>query len=852
MATPRRLTRSTPTVRFRPPKPQPGSLGRARVVDAIDAALESRAVGIVSAPSGYGKTTAVAEWAAGEIGLSWLLLNALDADPVRASRAVIDALTLGYGRVHHPFPAFDDQLDPRALYAGLHDAIVEAGVPMTLVVDDAHRAGEHWRAGILGMLVEQPPDSLRVVLIGTTLLDVTMSRERLLEPEIFIGAEVLRFTAQEISQLRGAPSVSDTAALLHVTSVLEETHGWPIAVRMVLIGGRRPSSDATTATAFLGDYVRDHILGVLPPGIADFVLDTSVCIELTPALAAAVSARPDASSLLDDCVRLGLFLDRFSGENGIVYRWHSSFVRTCADIRRADPQRSAVCHRRAAAYLESIDPLASIRHSVLADDVDVARSTLFEHWVALVMDGRGTEIERAVTMLLQLSPDDTDLMFIRACATDLLGGHHLARELMTAAEQESIAVGAAAQSITADVARLFVCDDPLVVARAATRLRGMLTSADRRIVGDRVSINVLLGWSEIRNPSNPDLPAEYFASATRELSDGAEQECVLRALGHLAFGQTWAGQLNEAAGTLRRIGPSRMPELSAAYASGSARAAAGYVAYWAGDTAQCVREFEAILASGLREPSFTAIARMMIAYAVAESGDGPKSRRAAIGIQEIPVETLHGVPWQAFRESSIALLEEAAGNPERAVRIARRYLQCPNLPIVAVAMSGVLRRAGEFSEALQMLRSLRLFSEVSYVKSATLITAAVLKWHAGDRELAHEICEAALAVASRENILLLFTHRESAVRRLLSEHVHHGTQFEDFIGRCLASKEDGSPIEGLSDRERDVFRQLQTSRTLPEIADELSLSINTIKTHQRSIYRKLGVSSRREAVHAAV
>ncbi|QNA94148.1 helix-turn-helix transcriptional regulator [Microbacterium sp. Se63.02b] len=59
-------------------------------------------------------------------------------------------------------------------------------------------------------------------------------------------------------------------------------------------------------------------------------------------------------------------------------------------------------------------------------------------------------------------------------------------------------------------------------------------------------------------------------------------------------------------------------------------------------------------------------------------------------------------------------------------------------------------------------------------------------------------------------------------------------------------------MDALSDREREVFQQLQTARTLHEIAGELSVSINTVKTHQRAIYRKLGVSSRREAVRTTV
>lgn len=103
-----------------------------------------------------------------------------------------------------------------------------------------------------------------------------------------------------------------------------------------------------------------------------------------------------------------------------------------------------------------------------------------------------------------------------------------------------------------------------------------------------------------------------------------------------------------------------------------------------------------------------------------------------------------------------------------------------------------------------------------------------------------------------EDIRLPFGPRDTAARKLLAEHVHFGTQFEDFIGRSLAKDNAGSPVDALSERERDVFQQLQTARTLQEIARELAVSINTVKTHQRAIYRKLGVSSRREAVRTTV
>lgn len=819
---------------------------RGRVSDAIDTSLEDRGLCVVSAPSGYGKTVAVADWAAEQQSLSWLLLNSLDADASHLNRGIIEALSRGYRRVGCELPGLDEHADPRYLFAALREAINDAGVQMQLVVDDAHRAGEGWRRGLLGMLADEPPDGLRMVVVGTTLLEVTMPRERLLEPSLFVGTEHLRLTEEEIETLSAEAEIRiDPAA------VLRETHGWPIAVRMVMIGGSEPVSEATTASTFLGDYVRDHVLAALAPDLAEFVLASTICKEVTPDLAAAVTGAPNAADLLDQCVRLGLFLDRYSTPTGVMYRWHSTFVRTCADIRRSDPEGTAARHRAAAQFLSSAQPLKSVEHSLRADDPAAARETLVSQWVTLLLNGNGREVESAAAALLRLHPRDVDLRFILACATDVLGDHHLASEMMKRAERA--AANDQLESTTADIARLFVCDDPERVCGAVTRLRRVITTT-RSDAEQDAAINILLGWAELRNPTNPALPAEYFDAAARARHDQSDREAEQRTLGHLAFGLTWAGRLSEAAKIAMRVKSSGWLRVldDRAYAGASAKAAAGYVAYWAGDSKECHAEFSAILNGGGNDPSFAAIARMMIAYAVAEGADPSASRRAAIGIQEIPIETLHSVPWQVFRESSIAMLEEASGNRERAVRIARKYAQATTLPIVLVALAGILRRAGEHVEALQMLRSLQLFSEVSYVKTSTLITAAIIRRRAGDHALAHELCEAALAIAARENIRLPFSPRETAVRKLLSEHIHFGSQYEDFIGSCLASDVAGSSIDTLSERELDVFRQLQTSRTLPEIATALNLSINTVKTHQRAIYRKLGVASRRDAVHTTV
>lgn len=835
-------------MRFRPPAPQPGAIRRERVSAVLSEAASVDPLTVISAPSGFGKTTAVADWASGLEQVAWLGLSSFDSDPSRLTQGVVNALQVGSERAGSPLALARDLDDPEHAYQEICEALEQVGTRVHLVVDDAQRAGEDWRHGLLGMLAEQAPDNLRVVLVGTTLLEVTLSRHRVTHPESFVGAETLSFTGAEVALLH-----ETSAARLGADTILEETRGWPIAVRLMMIGGARPDSRAQSASSFLGNYVREHVLGALPPDVADFVLEGSVCGELTPELAAAVTERPDARDLLETCVRLGLFLDRFEGPNGVVYRWHASFAKQCAEILGRDAERAAGCHRRAAILLEATDPIASIAHSLRAGEFEVARRTLLHHWLGLVVGASASEVERTATEMLRRSPEDAQVLLVRACASDVLGDHRVARELFRRAEAMIARQGDDAEPAVLQIARLFIADERGDVANASAKVRQMLLDADSTELGDRAPLNYLLGWTEIRHRGNPMIPLEYFSAAAREAQSSGDRELASRALGHLAFGQTWAGRLTDARVSLAVVSDAEDVRLPwSTYAGGSAATAAGYVSYWSGEFDQAIREFGTVIANGSADRSFTSVARMMIAFAAAETGDVAACRRAAIGIQTIPLEVVHGVSWPAFRESSVALLEEAVGRQDRAMRIARKYIHCPDLPVVNVALAGVLRRAGEYSAALEMLRSLRAFAEVSYVKSATLITAAVLRRQGGHHDEAHELCEAAIAVASGENIRLPFGPRESAVRRLLHEHVHFGTQFEDFIGRCLADNAAGSLIDALSERERDVFQQLQTARTLHEIARELAVSINTVKTHQRAIYRKLGVSSRREAVRTTV
>ena len=134
---------------------------------------------------------------------------------------------------------------------------------------------------------------------------------------------------------------------------------------------------------------------------------------------------------------------------------------------------------------------------------------------------------------------------------------------------------------------------------------------------------------------------------------------------------------------------------------------------------------------------------------------------------------------------------------------------------------------------------------------SALAAKALLHRHQGRRELSHEVLQKALHIATAEGIRRPFVSGGLEMRKMLSEHLPLSSPHEAFLSGCLAPKQESGPLSALSQREKAVLTELRTTKTTQEIADSLAVSVNTVKTHQRSIYRKLGVQTRREAIRLA-
>ncbi|MDQ2670056.1 MAG: AAA family ATPase, partial [Gemmatimonadota bacterium] len=346
--------------RHAPALPPSGQAARPRIDARLEGSVRAHRVTVVAAPSGFGKTSAVAAWAADRPGrVAWLTLRAFDDRPATVTPAIVRTLQTVLPSVAGPggIPSIDREgEDVHAVFEHVAEAISGHDEPLCLVIDDAHRAGSALAEGLLGALVDAGPENLRLVVIGTGSIDGTLARWVLSHPSSVIRGDELAFDQDEVAALAGTAPDDPW-----VERMLATTQGWPIAVRFLHLTGLEPERAA--ADVLLRDYVHDHVIRQLPPHLRRFVLDTAVCDELTVELATAITGRTDASALLRRCIRLGLFLDRYDTPSGVVYRWHRLFASACREILDdIDTGRQAQVHVSAAGHLEAHDPLAAVTH----------------------------------------------------------------------------------------------------------------------------------------------------------------------------------------------------------------------------------------------------------------------------------------------------------------------------------------------------------------------------------------------------------------------------------------------------------------------------------------------------------
>jgi LuxR family transcriptional regulator, maltose regulon positive regulatory protein len=822
---------------------------RPRLLSALDSAAGLPLAIVVGVP-GAGKTILLGSWTQGrpELRSVWLACDARDEDPGTFWLALITALSEVWPdrwldaleRLGNSAPDFDD------VAISVVNDLARLGEPVVMVIDDFQFAAR--AAPSLLTLVEHLPSGCRVIVGSRTEPQLRLHRLRAYGELLEIRDVELRLTPAEVTAVMLEYGVQLTETELEL--VVERTEGWLAGVLMAAVSLRDGSDTdrfladlAKTPTA-IQDFLGTEVLDRQDAAIRDFMLATSTLDVLDSETCAVVTERLDAGEVLRSLAERNLFLIDVGGG---AFRYHQLFGDLLRSrLQDADPDRVVALHRRVAAHFAEVgDAEHAIDHLLAVGDTDEAFAVLRRHLVAAFHQRDGRMPRRLVVRIESRSANVAPThMPDLALALAASGSPGQAKPWIARAERH------AADLNDANRARL-------ALARALVALQD----------GDAVGIDrAFSDYSSPQDFPDPEL-AEFvpglLARGRLFMGDlkGARQLCEegegsfsrVSLTGELAWVACVEGGLNEAEGLANQalahaasIGLERHPVMVEAIC------AQGRVAFERANLASAESFFEMSLSiCEDSRPALALVSQLLLARVwladgrVADAMNGILRARAFLP----PDSTSPLLEFCHALESRVAI---AAGDLSRAERCAGR-MDSGHGALILQTRIKVARR--EFDQAGQILARCAPVTVRQALDVAVLAARIACGRKTGD---ADTMLVAAIDFARPESFILavaddLLDVKSRVAVLLRSRHV--GSHEQLILNRLEGGLSLARTFDGergpLSARELTVVRYLASRLTMREIAADLFVSTNTLKTHVRRIYGKFGVSSRTDAVAEA-
>ena len=844
---------------------------RDRLTELIEQAT-ARPVTMIAAPAGSGKTVACAVWATAKVRsrrVAWLSLDEGDREPARFWASMTAALAIGgTSAVSELVPrsrAGDDDLP-----ADLVVAMRRLSGSVVLVLDDVHvLAGSEVMPG-LALLIHNAPAALRLILSGRSLPELHVARMRVAGTLSEVRPADLACTAEEAEGYFAALGLTASAA--ERDQLLGSVEGWMAGPRLAALIAARDgalSVGAIAADPIVADYLRDEVLDQQPPAVRRFLRRTSVAERLTGDFADWLTGGHGGTRVLDQLSRTGSFVSRDAQGK---YRYHP-FLRQVllGELRGGMPEEVPGLFGRAARWhTRDGDAIEAVRCWAETGDWEHASLALTEAGLAGALPDRIGELETALG-LFPAARRGADPAVAAA-----LGMARLSRGDPASADAY---LGLAAAGLDDRVPNRLVVELWLAMLRAARQpdaLAACWAIAERAQVSaskqaEHQAAGLLwlaLGTTLLRR-WEITAARRALASARHQLTAAGAMAMRERAQGWMAVTEVLYGDLRTAAGIIERLRSRVPPDPAAAF---FAVIAAAHLAVEQDDLVAAgllLDEADPGAVSWLPgEPdaeSLLMLARVRAAIAegdVATAGDMIRLVCDKYGTDEpVPcavdtdIALLTGDPRLAT--AALGPSAAAGGTDDRADGSPGRTVRADQL----AARARLLLAVGDPAGALEAARHCAADGELTLRDRITALVAATLaSRRLGDDREAARLLEEALGLAEPHRAYRPFLDMGGDVHSAIAILVPPASPAAGFaarvrehlISRPLAKPPDaasgGRETPTLTASELSVLRLLRSHLTNQEIADALYLSVNTVKTHLRAVYHKLGVSSRREAV----
>ena len=389
------------TSKLRRPAARPGTIPRSPLVGRLAADGSPPIVSVV-APSGYGKTTLLAQWAAldGE-AFAWVSLDDRDNDPkvlLSYVAAALDAVQPVGDQVFEALASNTSSV-PGTVVPRLGSAFWSMTAPVVLVLDDAHLLWNTECRDALSVLADHVPPGSRLVLAGRDAPPLRIARLRVEGRILEIGPAELSMSRQEAASLLRAADVplgDDDVAALH-----KRTEGWAAGLYLAALYLREGGSVQGAENAFGGDdrlvsqYMESEFLERISARHREFLTRTAVLDRMCGPLCEAVLDMPGSAAELADLVRSNLLLVPLD-RRGFWYRYHHLFRdMLLAELERLEPGLLPVLRLRAAAWCEANDrPEEALEYAMAAGNVDAAARLVQSLWLPTDRQGRFVTLQR--------------------------------------------------------------------------------------------------------------------------------------------------------------------------------------------------------------------------------------------------------------------------------------------------------------------------------------------------------------------------------------------------------------------------------------------------------------------------
>lgn len=859
----------------------PGWMVRRERLERLMSAATQGRLTVVTGPPGAGKTMAVAAWAAARRGagpLAWVSLDGLDNDPAILWAAVLEALRRAGAAVPAGLAAPAASGPGSWVFlrrlvswlAGLDPAVV-------LVLDDLHLLTEPAALEGLAFVLRHACAGLRLVAVSRTDPQLPLHRYRLAGELAEIRAGDLAFTVAEAGQLIAGHGITLPAGSLE--DLTTRTEGWAAGLRLAALsmaGHPDPeqfvknfSADDSAITA----YLVDEVLDAQPAHVRALLLKASICGRVSDGLACELAGDPKAAGVIPALARAGMFI-RPLGQGW--YRLHPLLAEVLRlKLRHETPGQVPELHRRAARWLQ--------RNGIVAEAA--AQAAAAGDWplaARIAVDGlatgrlTGSRASDPLVEVFRPLPAGLDTaepavwivaatMAWRELRDDAAASwlHRAEDALAQSASDAGLAPRLAAAMIGLALARR--SGDLDAAASAAGRAQAMLAQMPPALLTRHPGVHaqVLSGRGVVEMwAGRLESASSLLEHAAAIAGQGSEwSECT----GQRALAEAARGRLGRAA-ELATAAIAPPPSGRAAVWSASAAAEAALAWAWLerGQLTESARWLSrARDALRGRPDKLTGAVACLVAARQHLARSQP---HAAIETLRRARDGWSPPPWLEHR---LTLAEvqacAAAANPQAALHAARRA-QAAHTPEAAVALAHAYLAAADPEAARRALASAPAAATSGvpgYLRLEALLVQARLGYDGSDPGRGRRALAQALQIADREQLRLPIIAQRAWIGPVLRRDPALADAFQRLSGphRASPGRAQAKPgaagqappiiVEQLSSRERDVLRHAANMLDTAEIAGEMYISVNTVKSHLKSIHRKLAVSHRGQAVRRA-